>query len=245
MEILNRYPLQGVMNIIRFNWHFYLLAGLLLAVLLFFGQEILVWFMAGSMILSLAVSWYVYDASGLYTFRWLDFSGSGHPRSIVNIHAGFDETSGRLFHRYPGAALQVFDFYDPGRHTEVSISRARKAYAPCPGTRKINTNAIPLAAGSADVIFLFFSAHEIRNFEERCIFFNELRRCLSDDGKIIVLEHLRDAPNFIAYNVGFLHFFSKREWKRTFEQCRLDINREKKVTPFLSAFILQKNGIAS
>lgn len=249
MERVERKAFQGLTNILRFNWHFYVLALCLLMVGLFFRQyvpvQVLLWGITISTLLSLGVSWYVYDGSQLYRLQWLAGLRIGAGQQIININAGFDETSHILSQKYPDATLQVFDFYDPVKHTEISIERARKAYAAYPGTQTICTSAVPLAAASVDVIFLFLAAHEIRDEQERSNFFTQLGHSLRNHGKIIVLEHLRDTRNFIAYNIGFLHFFSGTAWKRTFATAELTIGEEMKITPFLSAFILHKNGIAS
>ncbi|HEY8955677.1 class I SAM-dependent methyltransferase [Chitinophaga sp.] len=248
MEKISRAPFQGIGNIIRFNWHFYVLFLLLLVVGLLFTQYTLTRLMlcgaAIATLLSLLVSWYIYDRSDLYTLQWLDDMGL-RPRHIVNIHAGFDETSHLLAHKYPEADLQVFDFYNPEMHTEVSVERARKRYAPYAGTKVISTAAVPLEPASVDVVFLLLAAHEIRDPSERTVFFKELHRCLAPDGKIVVLEHLRDIPNFIAYTIGFLHFFPGATWKKAFNSAELQLEKEKKITPFLSAYTLQKNGTAS
>ena len=60
--------------------------------------------------MSLLVSWYVYDLSNLYKLSWL-FPNNDNIK-IVNIHAGFDETSVLLSAKFPNAELIVFDFYD-------------------------------------------------------------------------------------------------------------------------------------
>lgn len=249
MERVARTAFQGVTNIIRFNWHFYVLSVLFIVTGLFFREwmpvQVLLWLTTVSTLLSLGVSWYIYDGSGLYQLRWLDELPIMPGHRIVNIHAGFDETSELLRQKYPEATLLVLDFYDPVKHTEISIERARKVYAPYPGTQRISTIDLPLPAASADVIFLFLAAHEIRKEEERCHFFKQLHDRLPAHGKIIVLEHLRDARNFMAYNMGVLHFFSDTTWKRTFAAAQLCIEKEIKITPFLSAFILKKNGTTS
>ena len=101
---------------------------------------------------------------------------------------------------------------------------------------------LPLADNSTDKIFIIFSAHEIRNDEERSLFFKELRRAIKPDGQIYLMEHLRDTVNFLAYNIGFLHFYQKNTWLKTFEDAKLIIKQEIKITPFISTFILTKNG---
>ena len=251
MERLRK-AFQGVANIIRFNWHFYALSvgglGLLLFLKtivpppldLFLGIGAVL--LAGSVFLSLLTSFYVYDLSNLYTFSWLDFLPTNQPQNVVTIHAGFDETSALLQRKFPSARLFVFDFYDPARHTEVSIRRARKAYPPYPGTKVIDTSVIPLPDQTADLIFLILAAHEIRLDAERVRFFNELRRVLKPSGRIIVVEHLRDGYNFLAYTIGFLHFLPELTWFTTFAKAGLTVGRRFRLTPFVTIFVLQKDG---
>lgn len=248
---MERTRFSGVKNIVRFNWHYYLIASIVVLVLLlcgYFAPDTLIFpilailtFLAT--FLSLAVSAYIYDFSPLYEFKWLDTRFTGN--RIVNIHAGFDETSYLLRRRYPEAQFSVFDFYDPEKHTEVSIERARRAFPPPSETIKVATSNIPLAKKSTDIIFLILAAHEIRKQKERVSFFKSLSNSLSPAGKIVVIEHLRDLNNFIAFNAGFFHFFSRNSWMITFRKANLEVNTEFKITPFLSVFILQNNGDAS
>ena len=249
-----RKPFQGVTNIVRFNRHFYVLAITVIAFLLVLSAfldeytpaliAIIILAMLGT-IIPLLVSYYVYDKSGFYTLKWLDEIHIPADGLIVNINAGFDETSELLAQKYPRAKLHVFDFYDHDRHTELSIKRARKLYLPYPGTVSINTDAIPLEKNSADAIFLIFAAHEIRDAEERIIFFKNLAESLKTKGKIIVVEHQRDLANFIAFNIGFFHFHSPDSWKRTFTNTGLTIEMQFKINLFVTAYILEKHGAAS
>jgi SAM-dependent methyltransferase len=162
---------------------------------------------------------------------------------IVNIHAGFDETSLLLREKFPLSSLKVFDFYDPRRHTEISIKRARRAYPPYPGTHGIHSSCIPLDDQQADKIFLTLSAHEIRDAEERKALFSELKRVLRHDGCVFVTEHIRDLPNFLVYNIGYFHFISRQSWYRTFKEAGFKVVKEEKTTPFITTFILNKHGI--
>ena len=245
-----RQPFQGVWNIVRFNWHFYVLIAAFLLGLYILNSSIPPQYNAyillisalaiGTTAVSLLVSYYVYDVSNLYTLDWLE--DSSNDLNIVNINAGFDETSVLLSTKYPHAHLTVLDFYDAEKHTEVSIKRARKAYPPFPNTWTITTSNLNLANNSADKVFLTLAAHEIRNDAERAVFFNELRRVLKPDGQIFVTEHLRDTANFLAYNIGFFHFLSKANWYKTFAAADLIITKEQTITPFITLFILEKNG---
>ncbi|MDP1725792.1 MAG: methyltransferase domain-containing protein [Bacteroidota bacterium] len=245
-----RKPFQGVLNIIRFNWHFYIIALCLVLVMFYtsgyfenpytsfiyiFGVLVL-----GSIIFSLFTSLYIYDLSGLYSLYWIDQNSKDN--IIVNINAGFDETSYLLQDKFKNSELIALDFYDPEKHTEVSIKRARKAYPPFPKTKQIKTSNTELADNSADIIFVILSAHEIRNENERTAFFNELKRVIKPKGLIYVTEHLRDLPNFLVYNIGSFHFHTRASWLKTFNDAHLKIRQEIKLTPFISTFILDKNG---
>lgn len=247
-----RKPFQGVWNIIRFNWHFYLLSATITLLIYLLNQflfnnswlDIICILIIATTAFSLFISWYIYDLSGLYMLGWLD-ELDGENEVIVNIHAGFDETSHLLQKKYIPARLVVLDFYNPSVHTEISIKRARKAYPCFPGTLSVNTGHIPLPDNYADSIFVIFSAHEIRQEQERGRFFNELKRVIKPEGKIVVTEHLRDVPNFIAYTIGFFHFFPKSSWLKVFRSAELNIFKEIKITPFITTFILRKNGTTS
>lgn len=254
MEAVSRKSFQGIGNILRFNRHFYAWVVVALAVLwLLKGFEAPVlhsfvvvagWLLFFTTLNSLLVSFYVYDLSGLYNLDWLNLDINPGAQ-LVNIHAGFDETSSLLMQKYPQASLTVFDFYDPEKHTEASIKRARKAYPAYPGTKATSTASLPQTANSVDVIFCILSAHEIRAHEERAVFFQQLRYALKEDGRIVVVEHLRDAANFLAYSVGAFHFHSAATWQQTFSSAGLVANSQQKLTPFITVYYLQKNGTAS
>lgn len=248
MEVVRK-PFQGVGNILRFNRHMFLVAFLAIAALFTTGiiigggwRYMLQWlslFLLLTVITSLFVSWHVYDRSALYDLRWLDPWFRQPPQSIVTVHAGFDESSALLAHKFPAAEIFALDFYDPLKHTERSIALARRHNVPFPRTIAISTDAVPLHPNSIDCIVAFLSAHEIRDDAERVRFFRQLARALHPGGQLIVVEHLRDLPNFLAYNIGFLHFLSERTWRRTFNAAGLQWKESKKHTAFITAFRLQ------
>lgn len=248
MEI-KRKLFQGVGNIILFNWHFYVIAGILfiLALLLypFLPATLQLSLLYGAIILliliisSLVVSFYIYDLSGLYTLSWLE---DLNHKKVINIHAGFDETTEAIRQKFPAVDLTICDFYDPRKHTELSIKRARRFYPPPQGTKVIQTASLPFPDDAFDCIIVIFSAHEIRDEQERIRFFSELNRIIQPSGQIFVTEHLRDVNNFLAYSAGCMHFYSKKKWCSTFQKAHLTIRKEIKSTPFITTFMLEKNG---
>ncbi|MBB4805702.1 ubiquinone/menaquinone biosynthesis C-methylase UbiE [Chryseobacterium defluvii] len=247
MEIKRR-PFQGVLNILSFNRHFYII-GIGILALIIFSRQLIEWpgtlywiiiaaFLYG-LIMPLLVSAYVYDFSGYYHFRWLkDCSiDPNQVKQILNINAGFDETSFIIKNNFPQADLKVFDFYDAERHTEPAIIRARKVSLVYPDTKQMTSGSIPLPDQSTDVIFLLSAVHEIRKNEEKVQFLKECHRVCKTGGKVIMVEHLRDFPNFLAFSVGFTHFFSKKVWKNAFKDSGFASCQEVKFTPFMSIFI--------
>ena len=76
-----RKPLEGVGNIVRFNWHFYALAaGAALWLLALswhgtgpvrLGAVVALGLVGGTTAVSLLVSYYIYDCSALYSLNWL------------------------------------------------------------------------------------------------------------------------------------------------------------------------------
>ena len=87
---------------------------------------------------------------------------------------------------------------------------------------------------------LLLSAHELRTRDARIALLKELRRALAPGGKIILAEHLRDWKNFLAFGPGFLHFFSRREWRENAAAAGLAVEREFQITPFIGVFVLRR-----
>lgn len=244
---MKRVPFQGVLTVLRFNWHLYAVGlGVVAACLGFSVIATGGWRLALStaalgagagLVVPLLATWYAYDATGLYELswlsRWLSAEGDG-----ANIHAGFDETTPLLEARYPGIRWRVFDFYDPSRHTEISIRRARKAQIPHPKTVSIRSTSVPLEDGVLDYVVLMLSAHEVRDRVERAEFFRELARVLRPGGQVLVIEHVRDWANIVSYSIGAWHFHSRREWLETFDQAGFAVGEEFHPNGLMTAFVL-------
>jgi SAM-dependent methyltransferase len=239
---------DGMLAIARFNWPFYAAAlGVLLIALVAIGYFPLmgslviagcVYFLIGS----LGVSHWVYDRSDLYRWVWLDRAlGNARTGEMALCHSGFDETSAMLKQKFPQSGWRVLDHYDPAIMTEASIRRARKLFPPTAGTIPAEFDRWPLADGSQDVVFGMLAIHELRSDVERAAWFAEARRCLADDGKIILVEHVRDLANFVAFGPGFLHFHSVASWRRSWEGGGLKLDDSFRITPCVRVFVLKKS----
>lgn len=245
---MTRSCLQGLRNIIVFNWPYYavalvLVAGLLLSSALapspwskfLLAATVLV---ALPTLTSILTSTWIYDFSGLYRLRWLEDDNLPRVKAVLVLNAGFDEISDEIRALHPDADLLVVDFHDPVTTTEPSIERARRVQTGSDDVLAVKATDLPIADRSTDLAVAFMSAHEIRTTDLRVALFREVARGLAPHGRVFVVEHLRDLANFLAYSVGFRHFHSQKEWQRTFAGAGLAVRREFPHTPFVRVFVL-------
>lgn len=241
---------QGAATIARFNWPFYVAA---LAVLIgatagaftltggFMRLVMLAAALAAAYFLigSLGVSHLVYDRSDLYRLGWVDRAlGGMKPVGVIFCHAGLDETSRALRDRLRPAKWTVLDHFDAASMTEASIQRARRMFPPTAETVPAPFAHWPAPDADADAVFALFAVHEFRQDAERRAWFAEARRCLRSGGRVIVVEHLRDLANFIAFGPGFMHFHSRAAWERSWRGAGLKTIDEFCVTPWVRVFVL-------
>jgi SAM-dependent methyltransferase len=247
MALRGRY--QGVTQIIRFNWPFYavatfvLLAGAcvtcvfaippLLRLILSAAIGVAVFWLVASLI----IAHYIYDRAGIYNGTWIRRVTDGEPKRWATFHAGLEEFSEVIREQFPHSEGSVFDFFDRTEMTEPSIQRARQLEN-APQGLPVDFRALPLRDGELETAFVLFSAHELRKTLPRARFFQELRRILRPHGQIVLVEHLRDWPNFFAFGPGCFHFHSRRTWLGTIQSAGLFTTRECSLTPFVRVFVL-------
>lgn len=243
-----RRPYEGLLQIFKYNRPFYLstgagvIAATLLSVWLPPALSTLLLLATGIAVFwtcsSLLVSHYVYDRSGLYSLGWLSECLSHPPTRWISIHAGIDEISLGIGSIFPDSEGQITDIYDPREMTEPSIKRARRvaAVAPAPADRQ----GLPVPDQQFEAAFLIFAAHELRQHEARVRLLREVARVLRIGGELVLVEHLRDWANFLAFGPGFLHFFSARTWQKAADAAGLPIRLQRTVTPFVHVFVFKR-----
>jgi hypothetical protein len=239
---------RGTARIVQFNWPFYAMAAVLVPTavavasarpagmvsLLLGGSTVAAFWMVAS----LGASWAVYDRSPLMAGRWVLEALPSWPQSWMVITAGFDEMTPALRRVLTASPGRTFDIYDPVVMTEPSIRRARRwADADAEPT---DPRRLPVADHSVDAAILPLSAHELRTHRARCQLLAEVARTLASDGRVVVVEHLRNVANFLAFGPGVLHFHSRRAWCRCFDEAGLTIREEFPITPFVRVFVLTR-----
>lgn len=245
-----RRPYQGVLQILEFNRRSYIAAlacigAAMLAlphlppigragVLLCTGP-VLWWLVA-----SIAVSHYVYDRFPLYHLTWLSDALARKPRRWINIHCGLDEASDALAAVFPDSDGEVLDIFDPRIMTEPSIQQARQVSRSVIAARHAHYDDLEVAAESFDTAFCIFAAHELRRPSERVRLFKQIAWVLALGGDFVLIEHLRDWRNFLAFGPGFLHFFSDRAWRNAASQAGLALRSQFSLTPFVHVYILRR-----
>jgi len=243
---------SGVLKIMRFLWPWYAggftatVVAMLLLQLEAIPRNWAVLVVAGFIVadfwllVSLAVSHYIYDRSPVSRASWLDLVDPICVRRAAIFHAGQDETSDAVALVLPAAEIQTFDFYDPTRNRTASLKRERALAQRQDAT--IASDRIPVKDDTLDLALVVFAVHEIRQDMERAAFFRELGRTLAPTGRVLIVEHVRDVWNFLAYGPGAFHFLSGKTWCQSFANGGLKLLRETSCTRFVRVFELKKSG---
>jgi SAM-dependent methyltransferase len=243
---------QGVGLIVRFNWPMYAAATIGGIVALWFLITLrIAWplrvigFIAVAIglfwnVASLVVSYWVYDRSPLYQWQWLPETLPTPPAAWLNVHCGFDESTLALRELFPNCTGRTLDIFDAAEMTEPSIMRARQVDTGQPAPEPADYRRLPVDDASVDAVFTILSAHELRTPAARAMLFHEFGRVLRPGGRVVVVEHLRDAANFIAFGPGFVHFHSRPAWLVTFQDGGLVVERQFRITPFVAVFVLRR-----
>lgn len=247
-----RAGVEGVFNIVRFNWPRYATAlvaavgALVIATVtpatpaVRMALPITALIAACWGLASLAVSHFVYARSGADKWDWLLDLLPSRPQRWANVHAGLDQTTPVLRQLLPHSHGVVIDLFDPALMTERSIRRARRLCGSSDADYRGLRSLPHVGARSFDTVFLLRAARGLRRPRDRDELFRQLHRLVRPRGYVVLVEHMGDRVNFLAFGPGFLHFYPRHEWLRLAAQHGFAVDAERRVTPFLRAFVLRR-----
>ena len=156
---------------------------------------------------SLLATWWVYDheAQRLYQ-RIADHRHGTAP--WVLVHAGFDESHGRL-HALLGPPAHHFDI-GPSSDRSRSLRRAH-ALSGRDGVPVVG--ALPVGDASIGLVVVLFGIHELHSDSDAVALLRELTRITVGDGSVVIVEHLIDVANIVAYGPAAWHFSTGGRWR--------------------------------
>jgi hypothetical protein len=242
---------DGVCNIVRFNWPMFVVTAILVVSATAVAATvaapapraallIVAACLVGGTLVSLTASHLIYDRSDLYRFGWMARAVHGiTPRRAIFCQTGFDECSATLGATLRDSSWTLLDHYDPAWMTEPSIQRARRRCPPAAGTRSAPFGAWPVHAQAADLVIGMLAVHELRRDAERVAWFAEARRVTSAEGRVIVVEHVRDLANILVFGPGAWHFHSVMEWRTSWERAHLRLRDTFRITTWVRVFVLE------
>jgi SAM-dependent methyltransferase len=188
---------------------------------------------------SLAVSFYVYDRSRLSRGAWLPALVRAPCNRWATVHAGLDAEIA-LDAVMPGACVARLDVFDERFMKAPSIRRARRLTPRASPAVACSPTALALENEACDAVVVAFTAHEIRDRRARERFFDEVCRGLRPGGTMVLVEHVRDLMNFVAFGPGYLHFLPRAEWLRLAARPGFAVSEERRITPWVMALALEK-----
>ena len=229
-----RGPFDGVRDVLRFNWPTYLGSAATATALLVTPKPAIRLVGAGLMagiVSSLAAVHLAYDRTDLYKLDWLPGIGLA-PKTLV-LHAGIDDVSPILCERLGLDGVVSVDVLAVGPDTEPSILRARNARL-----AESSDRLDQLKSASFDLAVAFLSLHEIRTAERRVAVLASVKPLLKAEGRLVVVEHMRDAPNLAAFAWGAFHFHPRHAWLRDFAESGFDTEAVAQFTPLIHSYTL-------
>lgn len=105
---------------------------------------------------------------------------------------------------------------------------------------KADFRRLPLPNASTDLATVIFVAHELRRAASKEALFRELARIVKAGGAVLLVEHLRDAWNLLAFGPGAFHFFPRREWLRVAGATGFELSAEISRTVFVRALVFRR-----
>jgi len=163
------------------------------------------------------------------------------PLRWVAIDAGLDAEVA-IDRVMPAPCAARLDIHDGTHVGSPSVARARAMTPRAHRAMRASAVSLPLADASCDLVAMIFTAHEIQARAARAACFREVTRALAPGGRLLLVEHLRDLPNVLAYGPGAWHFLPRREWLSLAAGAGLRVAVERRVTPWVTALAFERIG---
>jgi hypothetical protein len=179
-------------------------------------------------------TWRVFGPDAPRRWDWIR-SEASDSRSWLNVTTGFDDSTGRLRIAVPCAGAGI-DVFDSTRSHATALRHARSSFPPSGPSVTIASLGAPIASASVDTVFLLMSAHEAHG-QERAALFATAQRALVPGGRVVVVEHLRDPANILAFGPGAWHFSRRHEWLATAAAAGLKLVAERRLDPWVTGFV--------
>lgn len=189
------------------------------------------WYILASLV---AFHW-MFDRSELLGGRWLRTAEP--PSRWVQISLCLEQTLLPMAQVFPEAEGVDFDLFDPSTTAEPAVGRARSE----PRTPHVaaRPDHIDRPDGWSDLTVVTLAAHELRQAAHREALFRELRRITNPEGRLVLVEHPRNLPAWLAFGPGVGHFLPRGEWRRLAAAVGLDIHARRSITPFVDVWELR------
>lgn len=188
-------------------------------------------------VLAVLVVWKTFGADGQTRWRWIG-EAAGRPGRWLNVTTGFDDSTAPLRAMLDGEGRSV-DLFDADARHEAALRRARLSFRPAVASTSLDGLADVLPDGEADAVLLLMSGHEARG-ADRAALFGSLAAALSPAGRIVVVEHLRDAATVLAFGPGAWHFARRRDWLDVGGAAGLRLVEERRLSPWVRGFVFER-----
>ena len=184
-------------------------------------------------------TWWVFGASARHRWDWVG-RAANRPNRWLNLTTGFDDSTPILRQQLGGQGRSL-DVFDSAKDHEPALKRARDRFPP--EGRPVSPTALDdeIEPASADAVLLLMSAHEAHG-PDRVELFRSAARALTPDGRLVVVEHLRDLANTLAFGRGAWHFSTRTEWLAVAEAAGLALTVETRLSPFVAGFVFTRKG---
>ena len=181
-----------------------------------------------------AVVW-VFSVTAERRWGWV-VGVADSPQAWLNVTTGFDDSTPTLTERLAGTRGSTIDVVETAAPLDGPQRLGRDRFPPTGRAATPATLESALRDVALDCAFLLMAAHEFDD-AERLTLFTSIADRLRPDGRLVVVEHLRDLPNTLAFGLGARHFQARETWLGLAHDAGLTTLQERSLSPFVRGFV--------